>query len=206
MQDHHQTTKSMNSGIFYHIYNRGNNRETIFKEPRNYSFFLQKFQEYLGHKVEVHAYSLMPNHFHFLLKIKENEVIVENTSPITKAPRKLTPIEKAFRDFFISYAKAINKSYNRTGSLFQYKFKRKQINTEKYYGTAITYIHRNPVEAKLCNDYEDWTYSSYKAFLSKKPTSICRNEVLDWYGGKAGFIEDHKAYHDFKSYEKFLGF
>ena len=63
----------MESGKFYHIYNRGNNRETIFKEVKNYYFFLQNFQNYLQNYIDIFSYCLMPNHFHFLIKIKEFE-------------------------------------------------------------------------------------------------------------------------------------
>ncbi len=72
----------MESNELHHVFNRGNNRETIFKEPRNYDFFLEEFQKYLIDKVEVHAYCLMPNHFHFLLKVKEvNQTIKLPLSP-----------------------------------------------------------------------------------------------------------------------------
>ena len=90
----------------------------------------------------------MPNHFHFLIKIVDWEEVStskasktleelplreENISKVSKTfemPQSksvLTPVEKGFKDFFISYAKAINKKYDRVGSLFQYKFKRKPI-------------------------------------------------------------------------------
>jgi len=197
-------------GTIYHVFNRGNNRETIFKEPRNYNYFLEKFNKYLIDKVDVHAYCLMPNHFHFLLKIKEEfsqtSEVFKTSDVSSPKSRKLTPLEKAFKDFFITYAKAINKSYNRTGSLFQSKFKRKKIDTETYYSTAVAYIHQNPIEANLCKNFRGWKYSSYNALLSSKPTLISRHEVLDWYGGREGFVEDHQAYHDFKAYEKYLGF
>ncbi len=109
----------MEPGSYYHIYNRGNNREIIFREDENYRFFLLRYKKYLAAYVTTHAYCLMPNHFHFLDRINDDKSLAQRTSG------KLTPLEKAFRDFFISYAKSFNKRYGRTGSLFQYKFKRK---------------------------------------------------------------------------------
>ena len=175
----------MESGCLYHIYNRGNNRETIFKEEKNYLFFLERFHQYLSPWVEVHAYCLMPNHFHMLIRVREIE-----------APGMdlLTEITNSFRNFFTSYAKAINKAYGRTGSLFQYKFKRKEIDSEVQYGVNVAYIHFNPVKAKLSSDCSGWRYSSFNAILSDKPTYVERASVLEWFGGRNAFLDFHEQY------------
>lgn len=60
---------------FYHIYNRGVNSENIFSSKENYLFFLKKFTAYVNPVCEVYAYCLMPNHFHFLIRIKSKEEI-----------------------------------------------------------------------------------------------------------------------------------
>jgi len=65
------TAQVLESGCFYHIYNRGINSETIFKEERNYSFFLDKYDLYLSPVVNTFAYCLLGNHFHLLIQIKE---------------------------------------------------------------------------------------------------------------------------------------
>lgn len=191
---------------FYHIYNRGNNRETIFKEERNYAFFLERFKKYLSPYVEVYAYCLMPNHFHFLIRVKVIELDEKQTIGVLKTPmvspnqnakptkNKISEIHKAFRNFFMSYAKAINKSYERTGSLFQQKFKRKLIDDENYFTRLVLYIHYNPVKANIVSDYQNWKYSSFNAILSDKPTFLKRAEVLDWFGEKENFLISHKWY------------
>jgi putative transposase len=191
---------------FYHIYNRGNNRETIFKEERNYAFFLERFNKYLSPYAEVYAYCLMPNHFHFLIRVKaieldETQTIGVSKTPMvspdetTKSTKDQTPeIHKAFRNFFMSYAKAINKSYGRTGSLFQQKFKRKLIDDENYFTKLVLYIHYNPVKANIALDYKDWKYSSFNAMVSDKPTFLKRAEVLDWFGKKDNFLISHRWY------------
>ncbi len=159
----------------------------------------------------------MPNHFHFLIKIKElqtsevsdhqtsevlktSEVLLQKTSEVLntsgvlqqRGSKKLTAIEKAFKDFFISYAKGINKAYNRTGSLFQAKFKKKEISDDGYFTTIIQYIHANPVKAKLCSTYQEYKYSSYKAMIDTGNTKIKRAEVLEWFGNRAIFIKVHE--------------
>ena len=90
---------------FYHILNRGNNREKIFFNDQNYLYFLKKFDYYLCDYLEVFAYVLIPNHFHFLIRIKQIEDFDE--------------LALQFRKFFISYSKSINKQQNRSGSLFK---------------------------------------------------------------------------------------
>lgn len=177
----------MHTGEIYHIYNRGNNKETIFKEARNYPYFLDQFKKYLLDKVKVHAYCLMPNHFHFLL-----EILPHNSEKRDKAG--LNELERAFTNFFVSYAKAINKSYDRTGSLFQANFKRKLIKTENQYGLNIAYIHFNPVKAGLCADCSEWEYSSYNAILGESPTKVARTKVLHWFGGRENAQAYHHAY------------
>ncbi|MCC7158202.1 MAG: transposase [Ignavibacteria bacterium] len=184
---------------FYHIYNRGNNRENIFLEEKNYSYFLEKFVFYLKDQVNVYSYCLMPNHFHFLLKVteyKKTGVVSESESAATK---KLSPLEKSFKDFFISYAKSINKSYDRTGSLFEYKFKRKLITKDSYLQNIVAYIHLNLVRAGLSKNMIEWKHSSFGLFKEEQE-SILRvdiAEVLNWFNGMDNFIEFHNIRHDF---------
>lgn len=161
-------------------------------------FFLQKFEKYLSNQVEVFAYCLMPNHFHFLIRVKagatRQTTKVSKTFVVSKSP--LTPLEKAFRDFFISYAKAVNKRYNRTGGLFQYKFKRKEVNQEKYFIDLVNYIHLNPIKAGLCGSYEEWKFSSYNSIISSQPSHVKRDEVLEYFGGKDNFLFIHQQMKD----------
>ena len=182
----------MNEGVFYHIYNRGNNREKIFFEEENYHYFLKQYQKYLSDYVDTYAYCLMPNHFHFAIWIKETSKVLETFEVSLR--KKLTPLEKAFRDFFISYAKSINKRYDRTGSLFQYKFKRKPVKNNAYLMRLIMYIHANPVDTKLCTAFREWRFSSYNAVLGDAPTAINRDEVLELFSGREGFFAWHKEY------------
>ena len=181
----------MEQGCFYHIYNRGNNKQPIFFEKKNYHHFLKLFDKYLASFVDVYAYCLMPNHFHFLIKIKEfaETTVVFKTTVVSTKP---SPLEKAFKTFFMAYAKGINKAYSRTGALFQQKFKKKEITDDGYFTSIIQYIHANPIAAGLCNSYEDWEFSSYNAIIGNKPTKVKREEVIEWFGNREIFITVHK--------------
>jgi len=199
----------MQPGNFYHIYNRGNNKQDIFFEERNYQYFLKLFDKYLSHFVVVYAYCLIPNHFHFLVRIKEidqtSEVFKTSEVYVDRDSKKFTPLEKAFKDFFISYAKGINKAYGRTGSLFQSKFKKKEIIDNSYFTSVIQYIHANPIQAKVCCNYMDYKYSSYNAIVGTGNTHVKLNEVLDRFGTREIFIKVHEEKRlDMKQVERCL--
>jgi putative transposase len=121
----------------------------------------------------------MPNHFHFLIFVKEN---VEKEI-----------IKQVFSNFFNAYAKSINKMFNRTGSLFQERFGRKYIGNERYFTEVIFYIHGNAPKHGITHDFSTYPYSSYRKLLSNKPTLLQRNEVMEWFGGNAAFINFHKG-------------
>jgi REP element-mobilizing transposase RayT len=181
-------------GTFYHIYNRGNNRERIFRSDENYRYFLRKYKSYLAPFADTYAYCLQPTHFHFCLRVKD-DISTERIG-------NLTPLEKAFRDFFISYAKSINKQYGRTGSLFQYKFKRKPADDLAYRMRLVVYIHANPVRAGLCSQLAGWTFSSYPAFFSQAETAVQRDAVLEWFDGLEDFVSFHEEYLDWEPSSK----
>ena len=76
--------------------------------------------------------------------------------------------------------------------MFQGRYKVAEITSESYFTRIITYIHQNPVVAGLVKNMEDFKYSSYAAYLSNKETLVNKHDVLDWFGGLDGFINDHK--------------
>ena len=174
----------MYPGNYYHIYNRGINKQLIFFEEENYYYFLRLFKKYVSEFVDVFAYCLMPNHFHFFIRVKEIPFF-------TKPEEGLSIVEKSFRDFFISYSKSINKKYQRTGALFQYRFKRKVVNDLSYYTWLIFYIHHNPIKSNVCNSFEGWKYSSYNAIVNKQETNILRTEIIKWFGDLQSFQDFH---------------
>ena len=159
---------------FYHIYNRGNNGEEIFHSTRNYYHFLNLYNKYLPKFVDTYAYCLIPNHFHFLIKVSDTTIISEQ-----------------FRLFFLSYSKAINKQESRTGSLFQKRFKRTLIEDKDSLQKVVLYIHSNPVRHKMRKSFTNYQYSSYQSLISDKPTKLNRNDLLKWFNGIDNFISFH---------------
>jgi len=108
----------------YHIYNRGNNKQRIFLEEKNYSFFLRKAHNELTGQLDFLTYCLMPNHFHFLVyTISEFDSL------------KFT---NAIRTLLSSYTRAIQKQEKFTGSLFQQNSKAKELTTNEYAASCFS--------------------------------------------------------------------
>jgi len=172
------------SGEYYHIYNRGNSKQVIFRDKNDYARFLgllfacnssenfkidnlnkkeSLFNVSRGNQiVYIGAYCLMPNHFHLLLtNIEEGG------------------ISKFMQKLITAYVMYYNKKYNRTGSLFEGKFKAEHVNKDQYLKYLFSYIHLNPVKliepewkeggiqnkSKVKKFLEQYQYSSYLDFL-----------------------------------------
>lgn len=75
-----KNTEQLTSSSYYHIYNRGVNRMSIFAHESNYAYFLKKYLEYIGPIADTYAYCLLPNHFHFLIRTKDEGEIREELS------------------------------------------------------------------------------------------------------------------------------
>ena len=176
---------SFAQGEYYHIYNRGNNKQEIFKDEEDYHRFigliyacnqvesfkidnLQKDQGLFNATrseplVSIGAYCLMPNHFHIMITQNEDE-----------------GISKFIKKFLTAYVMYFNKKYKRTGSLFEGKFKAEHIDNDRYLKYLYSYIHLNPI--KLIQ--KDW---KEKGILNK-------NKALD-------FLRNYK----YSSYLDYLG-
>jgi putative transposase len=199
------------NGKYYHIYNRGNNHEDLFRTPDNYQHFLRLYEKYIFPIAETFAWVLMKNHFHLLVRVKEVEEINVNELPnpargsglnSDRVPNpvrvKLKLPHLYFSDLFNSYTQAYNKMYNRNGSLFQRPFKRIRVNSDIYFRQLIIYIHTNPVHHGFTTDFKDYSWSSYGTILSLKPTKLSRDKVIGWFDDKANFIAIHNQITDFK--------
>lgn len=176
----------------YHIYNRANGSERLFLSSENYRFFMQKYQEYVLPVADTFCYCLMPNHFHFLVRLKkEEELKALPAFPKFETLEKL--MSKQFSNFFSCYSQAFNKHHGRMGSLFIKNFNRKKVTDDAYLKKLIHYIHYNPVEARLCKDPVDWEYSSYPILITDKDTFLKREELLSWFADMDNFIYYHST-------------
>jgi REP-associated tyrosine transposase len=162
----------------YHIYNRGNNKQTIFFSESNYIYFLQKVRKYILPYCDILAYALMPNHFHFLIYADERS---EKQLDNFKMPRNV--MSEGIRLLLSAYTKGINKQQNRTGNLIQQNTKSKCVTdasgrTENGYATTcFYYIHQNPVAAGIVDKIEDWHYSSYRDYAGLRKGTLCNQQL-----------------------------
>jgi putative transposase len=157
----------LQAGNFYHIYNRGNNRQNIFFEYENYIHFLRLMRKHLVTKgVDILAYCLMPNHYHFLVYLRDDN------------------LSEAMQAFSVAYTKAINKRLDRSGALFQGRFQSVHVNEPNYLIHLSRYIHLNPVTAGFVARPEEWEFSSYLEYAGWRSGTLPKTEYL-----KSQFLE-----------------
>jgi REP element-mobilizing transposase RayT len=178
--------ESFCEGAVYHVYNHGNGFENIYRSNDNYRHFLKKHDEYMREVWECLAFCLMPNHFHLLVRIKENIDPSASEEKISKI------VSQKFSHFTNSYAQAFNKNWGRRGSLFIRSFKRKRVNDEIYLRNLICYIHNNPVSHGFKDRPEQWEFSSYKKIISQ-PEEKINKEVIDLFDDVKNFILIHRV-------------
>lgn len=180
-------------GHYYHIYNRGVGRQPIFRERDNYLFALRRVKKYTNQlNIAVVAYCLMPNHYHFLLRQDGRE-------PAGLLPQRV----------FNSYTKAFNKRYDRTGTLFEGRYKAIHVDKDTYLLHLCRYIHANPVKDGLVSRLEEWSYSNYHEWIGARDGTLVdqafvwehfpaaqtyRQFVLDYLAGLDRLPEGIEAY------------
>jgi len=207
-------------GEFYHLYNRGNSKQVIFHNHEDYSHFVKLIYlsndkdnlnlRYINENfynqtnqnklVNIGAYCLMPNHFHLLITQTEE-------GSISKFMQKLST----------AYSMYYNKKYERTGSLFEGKFKSKHIDNDIYFKYLFSYVHLNPVKL-IQKDWKEvgiknksgaliflneYKYSSYLDYLGiKRDENIVINRGVfpDYFSSEEKFqkeIFEWLSYKDF---------
>jgi REP element-mobilizing transposase RayT len=179
------------SGLYYHIYNRGNNRQSIFFQPENYLYFLRNVKRYLAPLAKVTAYCLLPTHYHMLLRVQNSEFFVKHPGNETEGAKNSEfSISKAMMRLSVSYTKAINKRFERVGSLFQGQFQAKPIQNYHHLLNLCVYIHANPVKDGLVASPADWVYSNYLEWLGQRDgTLVDREFIQEHFGSPAEYQE-----------------
>ncbi len=153
---------------YYHVYNKGNNNEIIFKGIENYHYFLRLTRKYLLPVAEIFSYALLPNHFHLVIRIQCKNELPEKY--------KIKP-SLAFSNLFNAYTKAINKRYKRNGSLFQKNFKRIEITDEEYLRNLILYVNTNIEHHNIKNSKKN-IFSSLKEIINADNNLVNYNEII----------------------------
>ena len=149
-------------GGYYHIYNRGANKQWIFAHKENYRYLIGLMTDYLSeYEIGLVCYCMMPNHYHLLLH-QMGEI----------------PISKYINTVFNAYVQAFNRQEERSGTLFEGRFKHVLVDRQSYLLPLMSYIHLNPVVARLVKRPEDWEFSDYHLWISGREQKESISEDL----------------------------
>jgi len=169
--------KRSSDSPYFHIYNRGLDKMSIFKSGFDYQRFIDRMFEYINEvDADLICYCLMKNHFHLILR--------EN---------KLGEIARFIQKLCTSYAMYFNLKNKRTGYVFQGPYKEKNIDSDEYLLQLSAYIHNNPIELGI--NPEQYKWSSYLDYLSGLDSNLVKSPILGY------FSENNKvaAYQEFVS-------
>lgn len=176
---------------YYHVYARGASRKEIFLDDADYRYFLSLFARYLSDEIqydsvgrpyahlsehlELLAFCIMPNHFHILFYQTGSGAI-----------------STLMRGVMTSYSRYFNKKYDRSGSLFEMRYKSSRISNNEYLMHISRYIHLNR------NDWRVWLYSSYVYYAAKRHAPIWLNtsKILSLFSSRDQYLEFVADYED----------
>ena len=151
------------TGYPHHIFQRGNNRERVFMNLRDYEKYLSFLSKYSEEKkAVVLAYCLMPNHIHLLVRPSEVEALPKMMQGIT-----------------LCYSKYFNGENGRTGRLWECRYHSTVVDEDSYLWTVSKYIENNPVRAGIVKRPEDYLYSSAKAHLIGRKDPLLKEPLFD---------------------------
>jgi REP element-mobilizing transposase RayT len=184
------------AGQYYHVYNRGHNRQAIFFERENYSFFLRRVREYLvgesSASAAVSAETRLPKLRTLRLRsgqacgsleaLEVHAVVVAYCLMPNHFHLLVQPLDdqlsRRMQRLSISYTKAINKRHGRSGALYQGQFQAAHVDRDEYLLYLSRYIHLNPVEAGLVRRPEDWEFSSYREYVGLRQGTLPTPQVV----------------------------
>ncbi len=158
----------------HHIIQRGNNRQPIFHKPTDYQAYLGLLLEASRqHKVAIHSYVLMTNHVHLLA-----------------TPQDETGLPLMIQQVGRSYVRLFNKQYERSGTLFEGRYKSTLIQTERYLLACMAYIDLNPVRAAMVALPQDYAWSSHDHYIGVRSDSLVTPHPQVWSLGNTPYARE----------------
>lgn len=143
-------------GIPQHLIQRGNNRSICFGSEKDLAFYTHCLKEYSKKfKVNVHAWVFMTNHVHLLVTPLEEQAV----------SRMMQSVGRVYVGYF-------NKTYSRTGTLWEGRFKSCLVDSERYLLACYRYIELNPVVANMVQDPAEYFWSSYQCNALGKQSDL----------------------------------
>jgi len=153
-------------GAVYHVMNRGNARQDIFCTASHYELFLRCLEESINlWELKLHAFSLMPNHYHMLIETPAGN--------LSRAMRHLNHV----------YTQRFNRLTNRDGHLFRGRYKSILVEEDAYLVELMRYIHLNPVKAGLVKSPEQYKWSSHRIYLKGDGANyLTTSRLIEYFG------------------------
>jgi REP element-mobilizing transposase RayT len=172
-------------GAVYHVICRGNNRQSVFRDDQDRKRYLEKLALYCEQKgVDLLAYCLLSNHVHLLLETPKGN------------------LSKMMQPFQTSYTVYFNKRHNRSGHVFEQRYKALLVDKDNYLLHVSRYIHLNAVEARIVERPGDYRWSSYRVYCKGTEMGAVKcQRVLEYFSGPRkrqlsgyrGFVEGELA-------------
>ena len=163
--------------INQNVIQRGNNRQPIFGSGEDYEFYLKiLLAAARKHECQIHAYVLMTNHVHFLV-----------------SPTRIEGLGKMMQMLGRYYVQYFNKKYQRTGTLWEGRYKASLINSEQYLFTCMRYIELNPLRARMVEESGEYPWSSYHHNALGKEDPLIQPH-LEYYKLGATTDDQQKGY------------
>lgn len=162
------------AGYPHHIIQRGNNRQPIFSSAADYRQLLALLRNHaLENQVAVHSYVLMSNHFHVLLTPQQSEGL----------PRMMQAVGRSYVQYF-------NRRQQRTGTLWEGRYRSTVLQTERYLLQCMAYIDLNPVRAGMVGGPQDYPWSSYAHYTGQRADPLISPHPLYWEMGNTPFARE----------------
>jgi putative transposase len=137
--------RPIDDGLIYHVINRGNNRQNVFRKQADFAAFLTALGELKERKpFELYGYCLLNNHFHLLLRPKGDT------------------ISRIMQSLLVSHTQRYHRHYSSGGHVWQGRFKSPVIQSDEHLLTVLRYIEANPLRAKIVKRADDYRWSSYQ--------------------------------------------
>ena len=164
---------------FYHVFHRGVSLFDIFEDDDDREYYLARLVQYASEfDVEIHAWCLMSNHVHLLLRAKHEA------------------LSALMRKHGSVYARHFNAKHYRSGPLFEGRFGSVCIETDSQFMAVVRYIHRNPALHDESVAIKDYRWSSYGEYFANAP-NVCKIDfALSLFGGIEHFLRFHEPQRD----------
>jgi len=172
-------------GGYYHIYNRGANKVSLFRTEANYLHALALLKDYSRRlQVSVIAYCLMPNHYHWLVR-------QDGDAAAGLLPQRV----------FNVYSHVMHHVAHHSGTLFEGPYKIIKVSSEPYLCHLCRYIHANPVHHGIFSDITRWPYSNYPEWIGIRGGTLLDKDFIQQRfpvpGAYQAFVEAYLAGHSF---------